>query len=614
MGHYILFADTMNNNMYQTEWNLKQLLESEDEATIAKHLNEIRKATDSFISKWETNNEYLSDQNKLLEALIDYENWANAHGASGNVGYYFSLKTALDENDPIIKAKFNKIIDFATKIENDMQFFEMRIAKIQQEQQKTFLESELLLPYKHFLKKLFEESKYLLTEPEEKILNLKSITSHSNWVKMTSEFLAKEEAYVLDEKTKKKEKKNYSEISSQMSSKDKDVRKDSAKAFNKIQSKYADIAEHEINSILQDKKVDDELRKIDRPDKGRHISDDISSEVVDVMIKSVSDNFQISKDYYKLKAKLFSQEKLEYYDRNVPYGNTDKEYSFEEAVQLIQEVFKNLDTDFLNIFNDLLNNGNIDVYPKKGKSHGAFCAHNSIKQPTYILLNHTNKLNDVLTIAHEIGHAINNELVRKTQNGLNFETPLSTAEVASTFMEDFVIEELLKSCDEETKLSLMMMKLGDDISTIFRQVAAYKFEQELHSEFKQKGYLTKEEIGNIFSKHMKSYMGSYVKKMKGSENWWVYWSHIRSFFYVYSYASGLLISKSLQSKVKKDKKIISDVKIFLSAGVSKAPEDIFLDLGIDISKNNFWQNGLDEIKTLLLETEALAKKLNKIWD
>ncbi len=602
----------MNNSMYQTEWNLKQLLESENDDVIEKKLNEIRKAADSFISKWETNTEYLSDQNKLLEALIDYENWANAHGSSGNVGYYFSLKSALDENDPIIKAKLNKITDFATKVENDMQFFEMRIAKIKEELQKTFLESKSLLPYKHFLKKLFDESKYLLSEPEEKILNLKATSSYSSWVKMTSEFLAKEEAYVLDEKTKKKVKKNYSELASQISSTNKEVRKDSAKAFNKIQSKYADIAEHEINSILQDKKVDDELRKIDRPDKGRHISDDISSEVVDVMIKSVSDNFQISKDYYKLKAKLFSQKKLEYYDRNVPYGNTAKEYSFEEAVQLIQEVFKNLDSDFLNIFNDLLSNGNIDVYPKKGKTHGAFCTHNSIKQPTYVLLNHTNKLNDVLTIAHEIGHAINNELIRKNQNGLNFETPLSTAEVASTFMEDFVIEELLKSCDDETKLSLMMMKLGDDVGTIFRQIAAYKFEQELHFEFRQKGYLTKEEIGNIFSKHMKSYMGDYVKKMKGSENWWVYWSHIRSFFYVYSYASGLLISKSLQNKVKKDKKIISDVKVFLSAGVSKAPEDIFKALGIDISQEDFWNNGIEEVRTLLTETEALAKKLKKI--
>ena len=80
------------------------------------------------------------------------------------------------------------------------------------------------------------------------------------------------------------------------------------------------------------------------------------------------------------------------------------------------------------------------------------------KHPTYIFLNHTEKLNDVLTIAHEVGHGINAELMRK-QNGLNYDTPFSTAEVASTFMEDFVLQEILKSADDELKLSLMMMKL-----------------------------------------------------------------------------------------------------------------------------------------------------------
>lgn len=611
MDHYIVFVDTMDNIMYQTSWNLKQLLDSENDELISKQLKDLRKATNAFISKWEGSTEYLTNPEVLYKALIDFENWQNNYGEN-NVGYYFSLKSALDETDSNVKAKINQITDFETKISNDMQFFTMRIAKISKEVQKTFLESKLLSPYKHFLESLFVEAKYLLSEPEEKILNLKSQTSHSNWVKMTSEFLSKEEAIVLDEKTKKKIKKNISEISSQMNSVNKDVRKDSAKAFNKIQSKYAEIAEHEFNSILQDKKINDELRKIDRPDLARHISDDISSEVVDVMIKSVSDNFQISKDYYKLKAKLFSQKKLEYYERNVPYGEFQKEYTFENSVELVKTTFNNLDTEFSEIFNKFLEDGNIDVFPNKGKHSGAFCIHGTINQPTFVLLNHDNKLQDVLTLAHELGHGINNELIKKSQNGLNFGTPLSTAEVASTFMEDFVTDELLKSCDDGTKLSLMMMKLNDDVSTIFRQVACYKFEQELHLQFRKDGYLPKEKIGEIFSKHMKSYMGSYVKKMKGSENWWVYWSHIRSFFYVYSYASGLLISKSLQNQVKSDNSYISKVKIFMSAGTSKSPQDIFMDLGIDISKKDFWQKGIEEIQDLLLETEMLARKLKKI--
>ena len=119
-------------------------------------------------------------------------------------------------------------------------------------------------------------------------------------------------------------------------------------------------------------------------------------------------------------------------------------------------------------------------------------------------------------------------------------------------------------------------------------------------------------IGRLFQKHMSAYMGKYVEQSPGSENWWVYWSHIRSFFYVYSYASGLLISKSLQNSVKKDPRFINKVKDFLSAGLSDSPKNIFQKLGVDISDKNFWNKGLDEVESLLEETISLAKKLGKI--
>jgi oligoendopeptidase F len=157
----------------------------------------------------------------------------------------------------------------------------------------------------------------------------------------------------------------------------------------------------------------------------------------------------------------------------------------------------------------------------------------------------------------------------------------------------------------------MMMRLNDEVSTIFRQVACYRFEQSLHDQFRQKGYLSKQDIGKLFQMHMASYMGESVEQSPGSENWWVYWSHIRSFFYVYSYASGLLISKSLQNSVKKEPRFIGKVKEFLSAGLSDSPKNIFRKLGIDITDKQFWEKGLEEVETLLNETTSLAKKLGK---
>lgn len=595
----------------QTTWNLNPLFKSDNDLQIEKKRKMVERKSYGFINKWKNRKDYLKKPAVLKQALDEYENWQKNYGTGGDEWYYFWLRTAQDQNDPELKAKFNKITDFSNKIQTDIEFFTLSIAKILPKSQKKFLDHKPLENYRHFLEKLFAEAKYLLSEAEEKILILQSTTSHLNWVKMTSGFLAKEERKVFL-KNRKKEIKNFSEILTLSSDKNKAVRNSATDALNEILKKHSDVAEAEINSVLANKKINDELRKMPRPDLSRHISDDIDSKIVDILINSVSGRFDISKKYYKLKAELMGLKRLKYHERNVEYGNIDKKYSYNESVSLIKKVLGKLDKRFLDIFEKFIENNQIDVYPKKSKTSGAFCSYNLICQPTYILLNHTDKLRDVLTMVHELGHGINDELMKEKQNALNFKTSLATAEVASTFLEDFVLQEIAKQANDELRLVILMTRLNDAVSTIFRQVACYKFEQELHKIFWEKGYLSKKEIGELFQKHMSSYMGDFVEQSSGSENWWIFWSHIRRFFYNYSYTSGLLISRSLQNSVKNNPKFIDSVKDFLSAGSSDSPKNIFKKLGINITDKTFWDKGIDEIENLLNEATKLAKKLRKI--
>jgi oligoendopeptidase F len=594
-----------------TEWNLNPLFRSDDDPSMQLKRKDVEKKSYDFINKWSRRDDYLKDPAILKDAFDEYEQWVRFSGSSGDEGYYLSLRSSQDQNDPRLKAKASKLNEFSQRIENDIQFFEHKVAKIPVSQQGKFLDHPGLEKYRHFLEMCFANAKYLLTEPEEKILNLKSQTSFANWVKMTSGFIAKEERKILSEDGKK-EVKSFSEIMSLMDSKKKAVRDNAAAAFNDILIRHIDAAEAEMNSILEDKKIDDELRKIKRPDMGRHIADDIDTDCVDSLLEAVSGKYGIAKRYYQLKAKLFKVKRLKYHERNIEYGRVTKKYPYPDALNLVYKVFLGLDPEFAGILKRMNSNGQIDVYPKKGKVHGAFCSDGLISQPTYVLLNHDDSLNDVLTIAHEMGHAINSELMKGRQTSLSYDTPLSTAEAASTFMEDFVLQEVVKEMSEEARLSIMMMKLNSDISSIFRQVACYRFEQELHARYRELGYLSKEQIGESFQKHMASYMGDSVEMSKGSENWWVYWSHIRHFFYVYSYASGLLISKSLQGFVKKDPVFIVKVKEFLAAGESDSPKNIFKRMGIDIADRKFWDKGLCEVESLLDETERLAERLGKI--
>ena len=597
--------------MRPSEWNLKLLFRGDDDPRIAKTRKIVEQKSRAFINKWRNRTDYLRNPAVLKKALDEYQEWKRYYGSEGDEGYYFWLRTSQNQNDPVLRAKFNLIEEFSKKIQNDIQFFTLRIAKIPVRFQKKFIQHPSLRKYWHYLERLFAQSRYLLSEPEEKIMNLKSPGSYGNWVRMTSSFLAKEERPVILENGQRSLK-SFSEIASLMNSREKRVRNTAAKAFNEILNKHADVAEAEINAVVANKKVDDELRCFSRPDSARHISDDMDTEVVDTLITSVAGGFDIPSRFYSLKARLLRVRTLQYHERNVEYGTISSKYPYQNALNLIRKVCGNLDHTFVHILDGFIRNGQFDIYPRKGKTGGAFCAHNLISQPTYILLNHTNRLNDVLTLAHELGHGINNELIREKQHSLYFGTPVSTAEVASTFMEDFVLQEIIRKADDEMRLAVMMMKLNDEVSTIFRQIACYRFEQELHERFRKTGYLSKEDIGQLFQKHMKSYMGNSVKQSPGSENWWVYWGHIRSFFYVYSYASGLLISKSLQNSVKKDPRFIGKVKEFLSAGLSDSPKNIFRGLGIDITDKKFWVRGLEEVETLLNETAHLATKLGKI--
>ncbi|MGI5898289.1 MAG: M3 family oligoendopeptidase [Candidatus Dojkabacteria bacterium] len=575
-------------------WNTEILYKGMSDPQIERDIETAQRKNALFVSKWTKDQRYLNNPRVLLSALTEYEELQRRYGQCTKPYYYFYLLNSLDQTDTDIKARLNQISEIATKLENQIQFFELNISKVDEDQQKKFLKSPLLRNYKHYLERLFAVSKYLLSDKEEQVFNLTSKTSHSNWVNMVSELLDKQKIEVKDENNKKIEI-SYNEISRFLDSKDRKVRDYAAKQYNQVNGKYLEIAEFEMNSILENKKIADEYRGVSRPDLTRYIGDDMDTEVIDMVAKVVTENFDIPQKYYVLKAKQLNQRKLKYYERNVPIGDIHLEYSYDEGMDLVKRTFKNLDKSFLEVVEKFERNGQYDVYPREGKSGGGFCVTVSNDLPTYILLNHTNKLNDVLTIAHESGHGIHSEFSR-TQSELNSGHPTSLAEVASTFFEDFVLEEILKDSSDDVKHTVMYQKMNNDISTIFRQIAFLNFEKELHEKFRSNGYLSKEHISDLFVKHMKAYMGDVVTDDDSMRYGWIYVSHFRRFFYVYSYATGLLISKALQSMVKEDKRNIALVKKFLSAGSTKSPKEIFKDMGIDITKKEFWLKGIKEIE------------------
>ncbi|MBN1374253.1 M3 family oligoendopeptidase [Candidatus Dojkabacteria bacterium] len=579
-------------------WDLSLLYKSDSDPQIEKDVKISKKEISDFVKKYKTAKAYLKDPKALHKALLDYEILANSNHSIDKAWFYYYLRRDQNAQDITIKKQFNNINQTATELSNSLTFFTLKISKIPKNLQPKMLAYKPLQKYSHMLKRLFIEGKYLLSEKEENLFSLLSKPAYSNWTQFLEEQVNKTEGYVTTTKGIKK-KQPFNQIIENLSSRDSKLRDSSAKIIHKIVYEKREIATEELNSILEFKRVSDKLRGHIRPDEARHISDDIDTSVVDAMVSAVTKRFDLSKRYYKARARILGKKRLKYHERTFPLNPKSLKYEFSQAQKIVLSTYTSLDPELGELAKNFFSQRRFDVFPQKGKSGGAYCAAVKPKYPTYILLNYSGNESDILTIAHELGHGINNELIAKHQDILNYGTPTSTAEVASTFFEDFVFENLNKSISDSTKRLLLMDKLGNDVSTIFRQVALYNFEKELHATFRKQMYLSAKEISAMFKTHMQAYMGPAVSADKGSENWWVHWSHIRSPFYVYSYASGLLISKALQAMVQKDPKTISKVKTFLSTGLSKSPKEIFLELGIDITKKEFWEKGLNRIDDML---------------
>jgi oligoendopeptidase F len=585
-------------------WDFSELYKSDNDPQFDIDILNIEKQIDLFISKWKKRKDYLKDPVILAEAFKELESIAPTDSYFLKPLIYAYLRKSQDEESPIIKSLFTKVYDKEVEVMNKMSFFTQNIVKkIPKKLQPLYLKEPSLKEHWHSLSRAFENSKHLLSENEEKIFLLLAKPSSGNWTDMISQFVSKSSAKYKGEEL------GFEKILKMISERDKVKRDWAGKTVGKILSKIVDTAEFEINSFVTSYNISNELHKYKTFDESKHLHDDIDSNTVRAMISVVTENFKTSHRYSKLYAKLLGSETIKYHERAVEFSvEENKKYSFEDSMQIVKDTFKKLDPEFEQLVEKLHSENRYDVYPKKGKTGGAFCL--SIHTlPTYILLNHAEKSNDVLTIAHESGHAIHGMLSQKKQHPNNSSSSTATAEVASTFFEDYTLEEMSKESDKLTKFYTLQKKLFDDISSIFRQVACYNFELDLHTTIKQKGFLNKTEIGEMFKKHMSAYLGEAVEFDEDHKLWWLYWPHIRLPFYVYSYASGLLISKSLQNKVKENPEFISKVKEFLSAGSHKSTFEIFSDLGIDISKKEFWESGINQINTMMDEFEKLGKEL-----
>lgn len=585
----------------KTAWDLKLLYKTDTDPQIEKDLQFIEKTCEEFEKKYRGSN-FTATPESLAAALAGYNDFGEKVGNS-KPWWYFALKIRLDSRDSKIKAFATKYEQRITVAKNRVTFFTLEIGKIPAEKRVAFVAAPAMKPFAYVLTRIFNQSKHNLTEQEEQLDGLLSQTSYGMWVEAQDK--------LLNEQTIKHKGKTLTieEALARLSDMSKADRPEVAKKIGIVLKSISFLAEAEINAVYNYKKVMDTRRGYANPYSAMILSNENNEQAIENFVALVTKNFTISKRFFKLHAKLLGQKKIHYADRSSKIGKINATFDFKTSVGMLRSVLERFEPEFAKNLDRFLENGQVDVYPKKGKEGGAF--HWSMgKIPAFVFLNHTDDIRSLETFAHEMGHATHGEQ-SKAQPYLYEGYSIATAEVASTFFEQLISDEIETKLSEKEKIVRLHNRITADIATVFRQIACFNFELELHKKIRADGQVSAPDIAKLMSKHLQSYLGDSVVMGENDGYSFVYWSHIRRFFYVYTYAYGQLISRALYEKWKQDPSYAEKIKQFLRAGCSMSPEDIFKSIGIDTSSNEFFEAGLRGIEKDIERLEEMTKRAKR---
>ncbi len=586
----------MKNN-FKNEWDFSLLYSSIDDERIDKDIQEIERLCTMFNSKYSVldKNNFIKHEN-LIISLKDYFHIRSKLTPKPIV--YLSL--LLHKNSSNIKAQalLNKIISRITNATNNLNFYIINLGNISDSEKENILNSEILSKYRFFLRNVFLDAKHNLSEAEERIMSLKNLPASEMWDSGHDKILS---SVMIKWKGKEIP---LAQANSLIADSSKNDRYKLAKLITIELKKLSVFSEAEMNALVTNAKINDELRKYTKPYEATVDGYNNDLATVEKLVEIVSNNFSIAHRFHKIKAKLLKLKVLKYSDRNAKYANIDGNYSFNNSIKSLIKVFGNFDKKYSDILKKYLENGQIDVYPKKGKTGGAYCW-GTFENPTFVLLNHVNSLHDYSTIAHEMGHAFHTEL-SKDQGPVYSSYSTSLAETASTFFESLAFESIIETLPDKQKIIALHNQINDDISTIFRQIACFNLEKDIHNHVRENGYVSKEELADLHNKNMKAYLGPAFKLEHDDGYFFVQWGHLRRFFYVYTYAYGQLVSSALLRRYKQDKSFIVSIEKFLIAGGKDTPENILKNIGIDVTTGELFQEGIEEILQKIIKLEKLV--------
>ena len=526
----------------------------------------------------------------------------------GRAGSWVSLRFAVDTSDPARGAAMQKFQEQATELSTRLIFLELEWAEVPEQRASVLLESEELAFCRYYLESARRYRPHLLTEPEEKILAEKDVTSSSAWSRLFDELSSAIVVELPEGPT------SLEQGLSRLGSPDRDDRRIAADAITVALEPGLRTRAYVFNTLMADKTTDDRLRSYSSWVASRNLANQASDSSVQALVDAVVDRYDVPQRWYRLKAQLLGVDRIADYDRNASIASVEEEFSWSEATEIVLDSYGSFSSELAGVVNTFINDNWIDAPVRPGKRPGAFCAYTVPSAHPFLLLNWTSRRRDVLTLAHELGHGLHAYLARE-QGVFHQSTPLTLAETASVFGETVTFGRLLAdTTDPNARLALLAESLEGQIATVFRQIAMNRFENAVHTHRREIGELSTEDFADAWESTQRAMLGDAVELTPGYRSWWSYIPHfIGSPGYVYAYAYGQLLALAVYARYEVEGDAFVPAYLdMLRAGGSKSPEDLGRIVGVDLADPRFWDGGLAIIDAQLSAAEQAAKDAGRL--
>ena len=493
--------------------------------------------------------------------------------------------------------------DRVADLENLVLFVDLEWLELSDAEAESLLQAAELEPYAHRLRVAREEKPYVLGEREEQALNARN-PAVSAWESLHGRRLAT--LTVEFDPGTGSEPHTIDRLLAYLYTPDRDVRLEAIDTLYEALAPLADVQAACYDALVGDRLAVDRLRGVPDVMLPTNMRNELDGQVVESMMRAVEEHYPLARRWFERKAAYLELDRLALADQYAPIGRVG-EAAWPEAIEIVDGSLRDFEPRLADIFRACLDRGHVDAEPRPGKVGGAYCNTVSKTVLPYVLLNYTDTVRDVVTLAHEFGHATHGALALQRQTYRSFRTGIAIAEIPSTFAQLLAVERLLEREDDPAgRAALLADSAETATAAIFRQVVLARFEQKAYALRAEGKALTADRLSEIWVGENEAYYGGSVELPEGYRLGWTYIPHfIHVRFYTYAYAFAHLVAFSLVARLREDPEAFTPAYLeFLAAGGSRSPQELLAPLGVDLRDPRAWADAFAEFDRAIAAAEA----------